>query len=143
MRPFVLFEEGDESDKVGVDLVRGNPAHGRVEAIALAQTTHALELPDELLITLELRQEAAVEHDRFHAAQGHVAALPVFRDRVQEVEHRSGAVQTVVTLSHGFVVVCGILHGTCSYCVCVWVNLLLDKYTMRQTKCKPLARLFG
>ncbi len=86
--------------------------------MTLAQTADALELPEELIVALELRQEAARVHDRFHAAQGHVSALPIFRDRVQEVEHRKSIEQARVTLRHRFVggeivrtVVAAVLHA--------------------------------
>lgn len=118
MRPVVLVKEVDESDKVGVDLVRRDLAHGRIEAVTLAQTTDALELPEELLIALELRQEAARVHDRLHAAQGHVANLPVVCDFGKEDGHRDSIEQARVTLGHGFVrgeivrtVVAAVLHA--------------------------------
>ena len=143
MRPVVLFKEVDESDKVSVDFVRSDLAHGRIEAMTLAQTTDALELPEELVVALELRHEAARVHDRLHAAQGHVSALPVCSDYGKEVEHRKSVEEASVTLSHRFVVVGGSLHGSRSCCVCVWVNLLLHKYTMHWPGSKPLVRLFG
>ena len=110
--PSLLFNEFDAARKVRSDFVRRNLAHASIPTVTLAQATDALHLAEELVIAGNASEEPELgSHDRFHARESHIAALPVDGDGRDEADERGFTVQTGVLLSHGFGLVRCVLHG--------------------------------
>lgn len=74
---------------------------------SLAKTADTLQLANVLAEVCGLTDPVKIEsHDRLHAAQGHVSALPIDDHGFNCFDHCEGSEEAILTLCHCFGLVC-------------------------------------
>ena len=93
----------DHDIVVGGNLIRRDAGHSNLQSPALTHATDALMLADERLESLHAIEKPELRHHRgLHARELHIAALPVFANRNDELAKSDGRVEAMVTLRSRF-----------------------------------------